>query len=114
MIETFPDYPAEYGGQGEVTPRVLTCGFGDNYSQRTGDGLNTLDESWPLTFNGLKQAGFEEIRDFLEAHGGYIAFYWTIPRTTTPLKWIARKWTKKPLEGGEWAITTTFQRVYDL
>ena len=113
-METFPNYPPIYGGQGDVTPKVLVSPFGDNYSQRTGDGLNALDEVWPLTFTELEQAGFEEIVDFLESHGGYKAFFWTIPRTSTALKWIAKKWSKRPLEGGQWQIVTTFQRVYDL
>jgi phage-related protein len=79
-METFPNYQPIYGGQGDVTPKVLVSPFGDNYSQRTGDGLNALDETWPLTFTELEQAGFEEIMDFLESHGGYKAFFWTIPR----------------------------------
>jgi len=113
-METFPDYPPIYGGQGEVTPRVLVSPFGDNYSQRTGDGLNSLDETWPFTFNMLEPEEYDEIIAFLEAHGGYRAFLFTVPRQSTAKTWICPKWRPKPLPGGRGAVSVTFKRVYDL
>ena len=42
------------GAEPQVSHRALKAQFGDGYTQRAGDGINTRKEVWPLTFIGSK------------------------------------------------------------
>ncbi|MDE9430661.1 phage tail protein [Xenorhabdus bovienii] len=63
---------------GDITQRVRTVQFGDGYSQRSGDGINSNHQSWPLTFVGNQQY-IGEIRQFLLRHQGWRSFKWRNP-----------------------------------
>ncbi|WP_038226044.1 phage tail protein, partial [Xenorhabdus bovienii] len=45
-------YTPRVNPTGDITQRVRTVRFGDGYSQRSGDGINSNHQSWPLTFVG--------------------------------------------------------------
>jgi len=113
-VETFPSYSPEYGTEMTTKSRIIEMKFGDGYSQRASDGINGSEISFPLVFNLLSSGDAETILAFLEARGGYEAFLWTPPGTSTPLKWICREWRYRPEPGGRATISATFERVYDL
>ena len=72
-------FPVETGVQGNVKLRVRTVRFGDGYQQDTRDGLNNKEDSWPVTASG-PSAEMQPLIDFLDDHGGDVAFLWTPPR----------------------------------
>lgn len=76
-METFTFCP-RVNPTGSTTFRTRTAGFGDGYTQRVGDGINTRKESWPLEFVG-DEAEIAEIKAFLDARGGDDPFLWTPP-----------------------------------
>lgn len=63
------------GVEPTVTHRIKSAQFGDGYTQRVGDGINTRKEVWPLTFLGRK-AEIEAIKAFFDEHAGHKAFLW--------------------------------------
>lgn len=113
-MEPFPSISPEYGTEMKMKARVLEMKFGDGYSQRAADGINPQETTFPLVFNNLSSSDANTILTFLEARGGYDAFSWTPPRTTTSLKWICREWSWKPEAGDLVTISATFERVFDL
>ncbi|WP_038201919.1 phage tail protein, partial [Xenorhabdus bovienii] len=40
-------YTPRVNPTGDITQRVRTVRFGDGYSQRSGDGINSNHQSWP-------------------------------------------------------------------
>jgi phage-related protein len=58
---------------------VLEAKFGDGYSQRMSDGLNTIMETWSLSFQNRPISDINIIRAFLEGKNGVQAFSWDPP-----------------------------------
>ncbi|CDH08113.1 Phage minor tail [Xenorhabdus bovienii str. oregonense] len=77
MLEEFTYIP-RVNPTGDITQRVRTVQFGDGYTQRSGEGINSEHQSWSLTFVGNKQH-IDDIRRFLLRHAGYRTFKWKNP-----------------------------------
>lgn len=109
-METFTWTP-DYSPQSEEEPRVLSQSYGDGYTQRVRDGINTILPGWELTFSNRTMAVYQAIRDFLRARGGVEAFLFTPPGESTARKVICPKWTLVPYDGdgGAFRVTASFQ-----
>lgn len=101
------------GAQQQTTPRVRTSRFGDGYSQRVADGINTKQEVWNLGFVGLSDVDALAIETFLNDRGGHEAFLWETPSGVT-IKVVAPEWTRDFTEKDVNTISTRFERVYDV
>ncbi len=114
-----PDFPINalgptYGSKPQKEHRVLSASFGDGYSQRVLDGLNTVIESWDMNWEVLTLSEKDVIVNFLDSMAGYKAFGYTMPGETVRKKWICKKYSATPLARGIYSLTATFERVYDL
>lgn len=108
-LETFTWSP-QRDTQGDITYRTRTAQFGDGYAQVVGDGINNEQQSWPLTFvRGTDEA--EAIRDFFKRHAGYKAFLWTPPLGELGL-WRVTTHSLRPMGGGVYTITATFEQAF--
>ena len=63
----------------QSTPRVLVASFGDGYEQRIADGINTLDETYTLTFATRLKADIDDIVAFLDLKKGVSSFPLILP-----------------------------------
>ncbi|MGA9618978.1 MAG: phage tail protein [Serratia proteamaculans] len=113
LLKTF-DYPSRYGASGEFEPKVRETPFGDGYKQTTGDGINSENESWPLTFTG-PWSFIEPIIKFLREHKGYRSFKWRNPIYQLGL-YHAGSFVVTPTfsnaKGRNFSLTVTFTRAY--
>ncbi len=97
---------------GTVTLRTRVAQFGDGYSQAVADGINNNVNAWALTFRGLL-ADMRPIAAFLDAHAGYVSFYWTPPGLTAVQGlYRAPSYTLQPGGADTWTLQTTFQQVF--
>jgi phage-related protein len=96
-----------------TTPRVRLVRFGDGYSQRTRDGLNTIERERRLIWREIPKAHAHAIVAFLEARGGAEAFWYTFPGEPAPEKVICPSWSEQPEAVNVSTVTAAFQRVYD-
>lgn len=113
------DFPSNaiapsYGSSPQVEFRIISATFGDGYTQRTADGLNTKIETWELTWNVLTTAEKNVITDFLDARGGYEAINYTMPSDSVSKKWTCAKYKPTPIQPNFYSLTATFERVYDV
>lgn len=108
--EVFTWDPRANNPQGDVTQRVLSAGFGDGYSQRVEDGINTRTESWPLSFTG-RRAYMDPIKAFLDRHGGARSFLWTPPFGEQG-RYLATGYKLIPHNPRLYTINVTFQQVH--
>lgn len=106
----FP-WPCSRGSALDMAPRVLTAQFGENYAQRSPDGLNAMPESRPVEFADLSRETCDAIDAFLRARQGCESFSWCPPGQTTPRLWICPKWREVPGDGPRWKITADFVEV---
>jgi phage-related protein len=62
-------------------PKVLTASFGDGYEQRIADGINSVKESYTLTFKTRPKEDIDDIVAFLDNQKGVSNFTLTLPDT---------------------------------
>lgn len=93
-----------------VDLRFKEAQFGDGYSQRSPDGLNSVVDSWPLTFTG-EASKVDQVIAFLDARLGVEPFNWTNPRGVSG-RYLASKYSLTPLGSGVWRVGVTFERDF--
>jgi len=87
-----------------ITPRVLTATFGDGYEQRIADGINTLTETYSLSFKTRLKADIDDIVAFLDSKKGVTNFTLTLPDTNN---------TTRSGERDVKVISTNYSVTYD-
>lgn len=93
----------------EITPRVRKAAFGDGYTQRVADGINTQLRTWSLEFVG-NETDMDAIDTFLATQAGVDAFDWTDPHGYAA-KWICESWRRVELGGGNATLSATFNEA---
>jgi phage-related protein len=106
-------YTPTYAVYQSVTPRVLQTEFGDGYTQRTGDGLNTQRQIWNVEFVS-DTTTINNIVAFLEATNGSDSFDWTPPRQSSALKFRYTEYARQPMGPTTDKLTATFRQEFDL
>lgn len=111
MARTFNWFP-DASVSKNTKPRARTARFGDGYEQRVRDGINTMPETWKLTFTGLS-VEIDAIDQFLADHGATDSFTWTTPQSKTG-KFVCRSWDFSRERGAKSTISCEFEQVYDV
>jgi phage-related protein len=110
MAGTFTWTP-DRGLTRNVEARVNSITFGDGYEQRVGDGINTLNESVPLSFTLRTKTEINAIEDFFAARAGIENFDWTNPRGQT-LKYTCKAWSPVYNHDGDCSLTCVLKRDF--
>ena len=119
-----------------VKAKVLTAQFGDGYSQRTSNGLNSAPKEWTLSFVNQDLTTTNAIKDFLDVGGtslysgfypeavliqqgsttsmGVEYFYWTPSNETTAYKVICSEYDEEYTSHISRTINCKFTQVFDL
>lgn len=101
------------GSSVEFQPRVRRADFGDGYSQRAGDGLNTLSRKVEANFQVLYSDEAEAIITFFTNRRGYLPFMWTLPGETSPRQWIAPSWRRTYSDTKITDVTASLEETFD-
>ncbi len=112
MADTFTWIPS-MGYSEQAKPKVNIITFGDGYSQRVASSINTLDNTWNLSFINQTLAQASSIVSFLESKGGYEYFLFTPEGAANPVKVTCSEWSEEYVAHFSRTITATFKRVYD-
>lgn len=98
------------GASGQTDLRNLKTQYGDGYAQMSGDGINNNVKSWNITKAGpMSEVG--PLRDFLDAHQGYIGFYWTPPNGVQGV-YYAEQYNETAKHGSEMTLQTTLHQKF--
>jgi phage-related protein len=115
MTETFPtSVLPSFGTSKKVTNRILENNFGDGYTVRAVDGLNSKRDEWTVVFNNIIDSDVTTILDFLEARRGFESFNWTPPLETTSKLFSCKEWQVTPTGYNNSSIRATFKQEFDL
>ncbi|QIG76093.1 minor tail protein M [Rhizobium phage RHph_I4] len=102
----------ETGSSRDETARVLKAQFGNNYTQRSGDGLNPIDTEMSIVISSITRVDSKTITDFLRERAGYQSFLFTIPGEDTPRQWTCEKWTVSHSTAVHDTISATLTEVF--
>lgn len=108
MVTFSPSPNPSYNSPKNKSFRVLQATFGDGYMQRVGDGINTVSETWDLTWDLLTVVQADAITDFFDARGGTEAFVWVTPDGDTK-NFIIAKYGRVPIAKDTFSVTATLQ-----
>jgi len=112
-MDTCPDFTPCQSTAGDMEPRVIRNDFGDEYTQRIGNGINYIGETWSVVWPEMEEVDALVLDAFFRAKGGHEAFYWT-PKGHSIGIWTCTKWHYEPTEGDLGKVTATFKRENDL
>lgn len=110
MAETFA-WQHRAAPTGSIKHRTLSASFGDGYTQRAGDGINSKGVEWPLEFVGPRSV-IDPIAGFLDTHGGYMAFSWTPPLGVPGMFVATDGYTVTPNGRGVVTLAVTFRQEF--
>lgn len=115
-MATYPPTAPEpsFGVSLDKEYRTLSAPFGDGYSQRTGDGLNTQIEKWNMLWDVILEAEKDILTDFFDSLEGFEFFDFTAPGDSLEKKWIVTGYKDTPINATYFRVTAVFERVYDL
>ena len=114
-LNTFsPATAPDVGLSGSNKFRILESNFGDGYKQRAGDGINTKEKNYSLSWNNLSVSEINDIITFLDSQAGYIAFNYTLPGDSASTKFICKDYSETWMQGNLKGCSATFELVYDL
>jgi phage-related protein len=111
MTNTFSWLPS-YGSDKDVKPRVNRVDYGDGYSARVADGLNTKLTTRNLQFTNRTTAEIAAIDAFLLNEGGVTSFYWT-PNGEAQKKWLCSSWKASKQSFNNESLMATFEEVVE-
>lgn len=95
--------------------RVLETGFGNGYSQRAGDGINSIEIHLNLFWVG-SNANINSLEEHFEERQGYKSFNIndvTIAEKTT-YRWICKEWDRDYLGNTLSSLSANLIKVNDL
>lgn len=108
-IFTFiPDQPLSKG----VKIAVNRSQFGDGYSQRSTDGINSIGETLRLSFTLRTRTEINSIETFLSTENGVTSFEYTTPGSTMK-KYTCAEWDATYYHDGNAELTCSFKREFE-
>jgi phage-related protein len=113
-MTALPDIEMSYGTDMTEEYRVRRIDFGDGYSQRGMDGLNTQRQEWRVSWNGIREADAEVLRLFFRGLAGVGVIEWTPFNQTDELKWTASGFGSKPSGATTFDCGVTLTQEFDL
>ena len=102
-------------------PKIHLATFGDGYEQRLADGINSVKETYSVSFATRPKADIDDIVAFFESKQGVTAFDFTIPDsngsetggTETTIKVVCDSFDISYDYGDFYSASAKFRRVYE-
>jgi len=105
------DFAVDAGTNGTTTFRVNKTAFGDGYTQRVQDGINSSSRRWNITVADRYDDEIQPIKAFLDAHAGARAFLWAPPNGVQG-RYICETYSETPAIAGLTTLTAVFEEDF--
>lgn len=113
MAYTFSWVPSKSFSK-TIRPRVITAQFGDGYSQRVVNGINSITREWSVNFNSKSINEINEIETFLSNRKGAEGFLWTPPGESTAYAVICPDWSRTYDTHISASLQVKFVQIFDV
>ena len=113
MTTFSPSIQPDTGLSRPIKQRILKSKFGDGYSQRSGDGINTREFDVNCNWTAISETVKDELLNFFDTQGGYLAFDYTLPNSSTVEKFTCEDYGET-WQRGTYDFSATLTRVFDL
>jgi phage-related protein len=106
--------PSASGTSKDTVAQVKRAEFGDGYSQRARDGLNSVKRTVTLSWDALTTAEADALESFFETQAGADLFTYTLPQESTAYKWTCSHWRRAPIDYGVVTFSADLIQEFDL
>lgn len=103
----------------QTAPKVLVAKFGDGYEQRIADGINSIKETYSLSFRNREKAFIDDVVTFLDSQKGVTKFSLNIPDSNIvpsgekQVKVVSENYTINYEHDEFYSLTVQLRRVYE-
>ena len=98
-------------------PSVLNAQFGDGYELRISNGINSINETYNVSFRNRAKIFIDDVVTFLDTQAGVTKFPFTIPDTNSggekTIKVVCQDYSTNFEYDDFYTLTATFRRVYE-
>lgn len=114
-IASYPSIPFSQSSTFEYDERILESRFGDGYSQRVGDGINTQFQKGTLVHENISQTDYNTLLAFWKSVGRISVFNITDPKDGTTLKVrFTSPWSVSALSGNIYSVSASVEQDFGL
>lgn len=115
MTDTFTPITPPVAGSSyiQTEAKVDRAEFGDGYSQRSPEGLNSIRRAATLHWDGIPESEAMGYDAFFAAKLGAESFFWTRFGASSPELFTCASWKGTP-QGAVWSFDATFVPEFDL
>lgn len=114
-METLPPIPPSYAPSVAPEFSVDSTQFGDGYEMRRPSGINSVRETWSVSWDVLRSDQYKVLYSFLTARKGVEAFLWQAPWDDAPKRWVCTGMSsRRPIGPSLGAIQATFKEDFGL
>lgn len=113
-MAALPAIELGYGTQLSQDFRRKRISFGDGYSQRSRNGINSAPQVWSFTYDNIPEEQAEELRVFFEDLGGVDVIEWQPLGQSNVLKWTATNFQSQPTSWRKRTCSITLTQEFDL
>ena len=110
LVTFSPSIAPSPGTSHKPRVKLLVAEFGDGYSQAAPKGLNHIQQTVSLRWDGLTETQMAELKLFFEERGGYRPFYYQPRGFSAPLKWTCSTWNYS--DAAPWRFEAMFEQSY--
>lgn len=101
-------------------PTVLMARFGDGYEQRAADGLNSIKETYSVSFNNRTKEFVDDVVAFLDSTASVTNFGFTVPDSNNTTRTgekdvvvVCDSYSTSYAYDNFYTLTATLRRVYE-
>jgi phage-related protein len=94
--------------------RVIRNQFGNGYSERASDGINSAVDTWTVTWENLSSADYNTVVAALDMAKGVDYLTWTPFGEASQKKFVCVAFTRRVYSAGYNSVSATLEQVFDL
>jgi phage-related protein len=94
--------------------KVIEIAYGNGYSQRAGDGYNSVQAEWTVNWENISASELGTLTAAFDGFKGTDYFTWTAPGDSSSKKWIVTTYTRSALAGSVFTVSCSLKQVFDL
>jgi phage-related protein len=110
-----PSVNPTYDTGGTTKFKVRKIQYGNGYSQRARDGLNSTTQTFKLEWKTIKQSDFDYIYGFFKSLAGTDAFQYQVPGLDNVQRlYVSGEITYKSIAVGVYDLNVDIEECFDL
>jgi phage-related protein len=100
--------------QNKTSYKIIEVKYGNGYSQRAGDGYNSIQQSWTITWGVITSGELSTVVTALDTANGSDYLTWQSPVDASSKKWVCKDRTVSAMSGSLYEVSATLEQVFDL